>query len=123
MTGQTTAFDSLPAVDQPAILWVCARCGTDDPRLVWADPSRPSLDPRYALGFCDVCAPARKSVKGVTRKAVALVRSEMFDRAAFLARAETLEEQALLTKFRQGHVLKADEIDRVRSIIDRLDQG
>jgi hypothetical protein len=121
VTGQTTAFEALPEVATPAVRWTCTRCGNDDRRRVWADPSRPSLDARYALGWCDNCAPARKGVRGVTREAVALIASELFDRTAFLAAEKQRAEQKLLTRYRRGHALTKDEIAQVKAIIARLD--
>jgi hypothetical protein len=119
MTDQTTAFASVPEVEPTTTRFTCTRCGNDDPRRVWADPSRPSLDARYALGWCDNCAPARKGVKGVTRDTVALIQSELFDRDAFLAREAAKAEQKLLSRFRLGHQLTEDEIAQVKAIIAR----
>lgn len=120
--GQTSAFETLPEVAAPVALWTCTRCGNDDRRRVWADLSRPSLDPRYALGWCDQCAPARKTVRGVTREAVALIRSELFDREAYLERVQAEADAKLLGRYRRGHALTKAEVAKVREIITRIER-
>lgn len=121
MKDQTTAFAEIPGVAQEITRWVCTRCGNDDQRGVWADLTRPSLDQRYAVGFCESCAPTRKSVRGMTRETVVLIRADLFDRAGFVARAAASSDQKLLTKFRRGYPLTEDEVQKVRQIMDRLE--
>lgn len=121
LTGQTVAFATVPEVTDSDAAWTCTRCGNDNQRRVRADPTRPSLDARYALGWCDNCGPARQTVRGVAREMRALIQSGLFDRTAFLAREKAAADAKLLGRFRRGHALTKAEIAEVREIIARTD--
>lgn len=121
LSGQTVAFATVPEVTDPGVAWTCTRCGNENQRRVRVDPTRPSLDPRYALGWCDDCGPARQTVRGVAREARALIQSGLFDRTAFLAREKAEAEAKLLGRYRRGHALTKAEIGQIREILDRME--
>lgn len=115
-------LDQQPAlVHQPAR--TCTLCGNDAQNRLRVDRTRPSLDDRYALGYCDDCRPARKGVRGVTRELVPLIRSDLFDRQAHQARIDGEGDRKLLARYRRGHLLTEDELAAVQVILDRLGRG
>lgn len=74
--GTVPAFPDEPDTLVLHLRYTCAKCGSDQ---VTVDYSRPSLDPRYALGNCRTCTPARKAkAKGqdITKRDVAVLRIE-----------------------------------------------
>lgn len=56
----------------------CTRCGKDGA----AAPAHPSLDDRYAVGYCSgACTPVPETIAGYTppRPTVQLIRDDLFD--------------------------------------------
>ena len=109
-----------PAIPTTTIRWVCADCGSDDPRTVRLDQTRPSVDDRYGIGYCDSCTPGRRTVRGIKRQAVTLVRSDVFDRTDWKHQRQLADDANLLRRYRAGHLLTKDDMDRVRQIVARL---
>lgn len=118
---QTALFDAVEPVRVAATTWVCGKCGNDDPLRVRPDPTRPSLDPNYAIGTCDDCTKTRKTAKGPQRDRVPLVSIARWRRDRFLAAEAAKADRKLLARFRRGDLLTDEEKDRVRAIVDRLD--
>lgn len=111
--------DAIPQVSPARGGWVCSKCGNEDQAKVRTDPSRPSVDPRYAIGYCDDCTPARRSVKGLVRDHVPLVHVKHWQRRAFLARREAEADAKLLGRYRRGHHLNPEEVARVKELVQR----
>lgn len=122
MEEQTTAFGVVPEVATPTADWTCTQCGNDDQRRLRIEIGRPSLDPGYALGYCDDCGLTKRTVKGPKRDTRVMIESRRFDREAFLARAREQDDAKLLGRFRRGHLMTKDEIERIRAIQARLDR-
>lgn len=84
--------------------WICSRCGGDATPAI----SRPSLDDRYAPGFCDRCTPdpgppdPRK--KRAPRPSVALVRADKWDPDLLRQRREREAEERLVRDYRDGNL-------------------
>lgn len=119
---QTVAFAEIEPVRViTTTVWVCGKCGNDDPRRVRPDATRPSLDPEYAIGTCDDCTKTRKTAKGPQRDRVPLVSVGRWRRDLFTASLAAKADAKLLARFRRGDLLTDEEKDEVRRIIDRLD--
>jgi len=86
-------------------VWVCSKCG-----VAGAQPSavRPSLDDRYAVGWCSSCTPP-PSVLHPYRKPAALIRSDLWDANELRRRAEADAMRKLLRDFGE-----ADDEGRIR---------
>lgn len=85
--------------------WTCADCGTPGAHAV-SDPqfgSFAAFDSRYTTGYCDRCTVAHPKVprKG-PRRTSRLVRSDVFDRAAFVAGREKAKLKELVQLFAGG---------------------
>ena len=123
MEEQQALFPQAPAPERAREEWVCSKCGNDNQRKVRPDESRPSLDPRYVLGFCDDCTPTKRTVRGPARENVQLVHRAGWDRQAWVALQVHDAENRLLTRYRLGHALTKDEHEQVRAIVVRLGGG
>lgn len=119
---QTTAFANVPAVKPTRDAWVCAKCGNDVQSRVRPDPTRPSIDPRYALGTCDDCSPVHKTPKGPARERIQLVRASGWNRQLWIDAQARKAEAKLLKRYRRGDVLTPEEIAEVRSLIGRTEK-
>lgn len=80
--------------------WVCSRCGQDGGR----PDGFVALDSRYQVGLCPDCSTVR------TNRHMPLVRVDIFDRAAFSARAEVARLQAVYDKGMRGLALSKEEL-------------
>ncbi len=72
--GTIPAFPDIEPTPTDRRRWECTQCGGT---LVTVDHSKPSIDPRYALGYCEKCTPMRKAkAKGqeVAHRATAILR-------------------------------------------------
>lgn len=58
--GTIDAFPDLEPEPPSPKRYRCTKCGGDN---VSVDPTRPSIDPRYALGDCRDCSPRPKGKK------------------------------------------------------------
>lgn len=112
-------FPDVPQVSPARGAWVCSKCGNEDQTRLRVDPSRPSVDLRYAIGWCDECTPARRSVRGLKRDPVHLVHATYWRRQAFLARRQAEDDAKLLGRYRRGHSLTPEELIRVRELVHR----
>lgn len=84
--------------------YICSNCGGGASEI---NETRPSIDDRYPLGHCVVCTPwpapkpnplnSRQSIQP-PRKTVALVRADLFDRAAFDHGRRVAEARRLAAK-------------------------
>lgn len=120
MTVRQPAMFNVPVSPLRPGGWTCSKCGDDDPDLVRVDPSRPSLAPDLALGFC-ACTKARKSRGVLVRERVELIRSARWSREQFAAVKARKTEAKLLARFTRGDLLDDGEMDQVRAIIARDD--
>ncbi len=62
--------------------WVCSECGREGAKL---NEARPSVDDRYAIGYCESCCPLpvidpndHQKTKPRNRRVVQLVRSDLW---------------------------------------------
>lgn len=77
----TDEVGTIPAFPEVAVLHVtvkytCVKCGGDN---VSVDLSRPSIDPRYALGDCRDCSPkpkGKKNGEAIHKRQSAILREE-----------------------------------------------
>lgn len=84
--------------------WLCSKCGGT---LVEAIPSRPSLDSRYATGYCEKCTPKPRQPKDPKRApreraTVQLVATSAFDESAFAKRREFQRRVRLVDRLARG---------------------
>jgi hypothetical protein len=122
MPDQVEAFATVEDVRPTVEHWTCTKCGNDNQARLRVDGARPSLDERYALGYCDDCTPTRKTVKGPTREHVPLIRSRLFDRERHVEIARARAEAKLLLRYRNGHLMTEDEIAEVQVILKRQER-
>jgi hypothetical protein len=103
--------------------WICSGCGRDDD--VVASAGRPSLDDRYAVGWCPRCAPlpppddpteARRPERKrrPPAKTVALVHPDAWDPDAFAARRQREADRRLIERVHAGDARLTDA-DRQRA--------
>jgi len=97
---QLTLFQTLEAPRQIVAEWVCAKCG-----LTGAVPlaSRPPLDDRYALGYCDSWI-------------------DIFDREAWQERRDREDLATLVRQFaddRARQVMTLASLDRMMALFDK----
>ena len=101
--------------------WICSRCGGDATPSV----SRPSLDDRYAPGFCDRCTPdpgpPDPRVKRAARPSVALVRANKWDPEILRRRREREAEERLVRDYRDGKLSSKSDQETARSVLSRWD--
>jgi hypothetical protein len=105
--------------------WVCANCGGND---VTESAARPSLDTRYAVGFCRSCAPSPTEPQD-TRKlqrapsTVPLVRADLFDPQVITDRKQRRADAQFLAKCRDGKVdiRVPANAERQRALLARYD--
>lgn len=110
--------------------WVCSSCGG-----TWVTLSlaRPSLDERYAVGYCTTCAPPPPDVPSVdpgdTRPkakplpTVPLVRADKWDPTTIKARKQRVADAEFLEKVRTGKLLQniPEHSKRVRTLLARYE--
>jgi hypothetical protein len=102
--------------------WTCADCGTPGAKPVeGAFGSFSTFDPRYTTGYCDACTvPFPKTPRKTPRKMSRLVRSDVFDPAAFEAQQEKAKLKGLIQLFAAGRdkvqVTDAQARDLIRLI-------
>lgn len=108
--------------------YVCSKCGGDDVR---ASEARPSVDDRYAVGFCVRCAPfpkaqtddLRRKRKPNPPRTVALIRRSLYD-PSLLAEVDRLAaEKAIVERAfdrRNGKRIPTDgDVERGQAILAR----
>lgn len=89
-------------------VYICSSCGGGS---VEVNEAQPSLDDRYPLGHCVRCTPWPKPKENPLkkgdfiqppRKSVALVRADLFDRAAFDHQQKVEAARRLANKLHSG---------------------
>lgn len=91
---------------------MCSKCGMAGARVA---ETRPSLDDRYAVGFCPKCAPppsrseALNINRPVRRPTVQLIRDDLWDASELARRDQAEADRKLLRDFGE-----ADEDGRIR---------
>jgi hypothetical protein len=85
--------------DVVAVAWVCSECGGEQAAPIEA---RPSIDDRYAVGYCIRCSPIpmidpndHTKTKPLNRKTVQLVRSDVWDLAVLERRRQLARQRRL----------------------------
>jgi DNA-directed RNA polymerase subunit RPC12/RpoP len=99
------------------VKYVCANCGQRVEPLA----SRPSIDTRYALGFCDT-KKCRRVVKGELQPND-LVRQDVFDLRQLDERKRQKEDQRLARRYMNGELNPENPkhvplIERARAVLD-----
>lgn len=85
--------------------WMCSRCGGSN---VQVSAARPSIDDRFAVGYCDRCTPEplfdprTQKYKPVVRATVALAPDSDKTRDAINARDRAVAERKLVEKALAG---------------------
>jgi hypothetical protein len=103
--------------------WVCSGCGLSDD--VVASLGRPSLDDRYAVGWCPRCAPLpppddptdarrRERKRRPPAKTVALVRGDAWDPRVLRERLAREADRRLFERVHAGDARLTDA-DRARA--------
>ena len=98
--------------------WVCTNCGSPGGQPI---PARPSLDPRYAIGYCNTCSkdsPERKTPRPTNQ----LVHIENFNRQRWQVDKDTKELKALVQEFAAGKDkvrLTGPQVVRLIELFDR----
>lgn len=86
--------------------WFCNECGEAGAK---PEAGFLTVDPRYAIGFCD-CTPGRRSkVSGYHRAKVHLIADFHWDRDEWLARQARKAEKAAYEKVQAGLPVKPEE--------------
>ncbi len=103
--------------------WVCSGCGGEQTTVL---EGRPSIDDRYAVGYCVSCNPMPvndpkdpKLTKPRNRSTSALVRQDVWDPELLRKRREREAEARLLTQFRNGKLRSDADKDRAAAVIAR----
>ena len=100
--------------------WVCSSCGRED---VTVSEARPSLDDRFAVGYCPTCAPAPNAYvdtavkkRRVAQPVVPLVRADLWDPAVITERKRRHDDERFLSKYRDGKIDANDPKNRERAV-------
>lgn len=101
--------------------WTCADCGESGAHPIEHPEfgTFAKFDERYTTGYCDHCTvPYPKTPRKTPRRQSRLIRSDKFDRAAFVARKEKDRLKALVQTFSSGkdrvELPEAQRVDLVR---------
>ena len=98
--------------------WACSKCGRQD---VIVAAARPSLDDRYAVGYCPTCAPVpppvdpREKPRKTPNPSVPLVRADLWDPAAAAERDRRRSDERFLVAYRDGTIKADDPKNRARA--------
>lgn len=100
-------FEDIPIPPpRTAERWYCTKCG--QPGAV-PEPGMLSIDPRYAIGFCDCTTGRTNRVSGYKREMVNLVADFAWDEPDWRRRQNEIAEYKAFDKARAGLPLKPEE--------------
>lgn len=110
--------------------WVCSSCGGKE---VTPSLARPSLDERYAVGYCTTCAPPPDEPavdpgdtalpKAKRLPTVPLIRADKWDPTMIETRNQRLADAEFLEKVRAGKLKQnlPKHRERVRALLGRYE--
>lgn len=106
-TEQLTAFDDI-AIPPPRVAqaWYCTKCGEPGAK---AEPGVLTIDPRYAVGYCECTGGRHNRVSGYQRERVALVADFAWDKRKWEAQQREMQMRKAWEKMAAGVPLKPDE--------------
>ena len=107
--------------------WICSSCGADG--IVTVSQAKPSLDDRYAVGYCGNCAPVPPPVDPTLARprrpspprTVTLVRSDKWDPETLRRRRDAVADERLLKRYLVGKVDSDSERKRAHELLVRYD--
>ena len=106
-TKQLEMFEDIPIPPpRTAERWYCTKCGQPGAE---PEPGMLTVDPRYAIGYCDCTQGRRSRVSGYKREMVNLVADFAWHESDWRRRQNDIAEKNAFEKGRAGLPLKPEE--------------
>lgn len=101
-------FEDIPILPpRVAGRWHCAKCGEPGAK---PEEGHISVDPRYAIGYCDCTTGRRNRVSGYQRERVSLIADFAFDRGKWLDQQAMVAERKAFEKVQAGMPYTPEEM-------------